>query len=199
MTFILFDFSFHFTFLKHSAIFQRYQEQPQLLDSHLESIVHPLINIVKSAIKKVIEIVEGQQLLSFNPSLILAFLGFIDGCCNILYFLCKVRGYKPIVNFFPNSVSDLHLVLDYIVKYELILGKLFSGTPPPPPLQSALSYTDHWETRYIILLWLWGLCLIPFNMSIIDSDAAKRIISVSMSRLHYPDITSDAASSVIAR
>jgi tubulin-specific chaperone D len=57
------------------TILEKYQEQPELLDSHLEAMVSPLMQIVR------------QQHTS-TP--------LLHRCFKIVYCLCKVRGYKTV-------------------------------------------------------------------------------------------------------
>lgn len=70
---------------------------------------------------------------------------------QVLYHLCKVRGYKTVVKVLPHEVSDFE---------------------PTLHLLQSQDRADHsaWETRYVLLLWLSMLCLVPFDLSTIDSS-----------------------------
>jgi tubulin-specific chaperone D len=70
--------------------------------------------------------------------------------CKVLQLFCRVRGYKYIIKFFPHEVSHVEVCM-------LAL--------------QAQDRTDHcnWETRYILLLWMCQLCLIPFDICSLDS------------------------------
>ena len=70
--------------------------------------------------------------------------------CKVLQLFCRVRGYKYIIKFFPHEVSHVEICM--------------------VALQSQ-DRTDHcnWETRYILLLWMCQLCLIPFDICSLDS------------------------------
>ena len=61
--------------------------------------------------------------------------------------VCKVRGYKTIVRFFPHEVSDLEQVTEMLHFQE--------ETP--------------WEVPYILVLWLSIIVLVPFDLTTIDS------------------------------
>lgn len=70
-----------------------------------------------------------------------------------IYLLTKVRGHKIMIRKFPHEVSDLEPVLD-------MLGK------------QSVHDQETWETRYMLLLWLSMICLIPFDMTRFDVPGA---------------------------
>uniref|UniRef100_A0A674HG89 Tubulin-specific chaperone D n=1 Tax=Taeniopygia guttata TaxID=59729 RepID=A0A674HG89_TAEGU len=108
----------------------RYQEQPHLLDHHLEGMMNSLLEIVWDS--------------GSPPSLVhLAF--------KFLYIITKVRGYKRFLPRFPHEVRDLQPVLDMLAKQN-----------PRDP--------ETWETRYMLLLWLSMICLIPFDLARFDGN-----------------------------
>ena len=67
-----------------------------------------------------------------------------------LYLVTKVRGPKIIVKKFPHEVADLEPIMDLLSK-------------------QGLSDQETWETRYMLLLWLSMICLIPFDMTRFDA------------------------------
>jgi hypothetical protein len=71
---------------------------------------------------------------------------------KILYRLSKTRGHKVIVKFFTHEASHLEPVIDFFVH-----------------VSSVSSYSRHWEMRFITLLWISLLCMIPFDLDRIDS------------------------------
>uniref|UniRef100_M4BSB0 Uncharacterized protein n=1 Tax=Hyaloperonospora arabidopsidis (strain Emoy2) TaxID=559515 RepID=M4BSB0_HYAAE len=73
---------------------------------------------------------------------------------QIVYHLCKVRGYKTVVKLLPHEVSDFEPTLE---------------------LLQSQDRSDHstWETRYVLLLWLSILCLVPFDLNTIDSSSSS--------------------------
>ncbi|XP_041812434.1 tubulin-specific chaperone D [Chelmon rostratus] len=75
------------------VIMNRYQEQPHLLDPHLEWMLNMILEFVR---------IEESP-----PSLVhLAF--------KFLYIICKVRGYKIFMQLFPHEVADVQPVLDLL-------------------------------------------------------------------------------------
>ncbi|XP_013361458.1 PREDICTED: tubulin-specific chaperone D isoform X2 [Chinchilla lanigera] len=75
------------------VIMDKYQEQPHLLDPHLEWMMNLLLDIV-------------QDRTSPGTLVHLAF--------QFLYIITKVRGYKIFLRLFPHEVADVQSVLDMI-------------------------------------------------------------------------------------
>lgn len=67
-----------------------------------------------------------------------------------LYQICKVRTYKVFVKFLPHELSDIDFVLNMVEK-------------------QGIEEAEHWETRYMLLLWMSILVLNPFHFSRLDS------------------------------
>lgn len=80
---------------------------------------------------------------------------------QLVYHLCKVRGYKTVVKLLPHEVSDFE---------------------PTLQLLQSQDRADHsaWETRYVLLLWLSMLCLVPFDLNTIDSAAESSNGAISI-------------------
>uniref|UniRef100_A0A3P8ZZD8 Tubulin-specific chaperone D n=1 Tax=Esox lucius TaxID=8010 RepID=A0A3P8ZZD8_ESOLU len=79
------------------VIMNRYQEQPHLLDPHLEWMLNLLLEVIRS-----------EQ----SPPL-LVHLGF-----KFLYIISKVRGYKVFMQLFPHEVADVQPVLDLLCRQD---------------------------------------------------------------------------------
>ncbi|XP_028267765.1 tubulin-specific chaperone D isoform X2 [Parambassis ranga] len=79
------------------VIMNRYQEQPHLLDPHLEWMLNMLLEFIRSE--------------KSLPSLV--HLGF-----KFLYIICKVRGYKVFMQLFPHEVADVQPVLNLISRQD---------------------------------------------------------------------------------
>lgn len=130
----------------------KYQEQGQLLEPYLESIISPLMLIVRS---KTIELgVESKQLLEI-----------IKPLCIIIYSLVTVCGYKAVIRFFPHQVSDLEPAVSLLEKCH--------GTNQATALRQ--ESTGEMETKCVILLWLSILVLVPFDISSVDTSIANGI------------------------
>ena len=72
----------------------------------------------------------------------------------VVYMLCKVRNYKYINKFFPHEVKDLEPVVFYLIEQRAI-------------------QTEVWETKYVLLLWMSIIILVPFDLVTIDSKHMK--------------------------
>jgi len=87
-----------------------------------------------------------------------------------------VRGHKVVVRYLPHEVEDLETVVE---------------------LLQDLDNSDSWETRYVLLLWLAIIVLIPFNMSRFDSGQkvpmTDRILAACQRHLTFRDKSRDAA------
>ncbi|GAA0175136.1 chaperone [Lithospermum erythrorhizon] len=134
---------------KIRSIMDKYQEQGQLLEPYLESIVSPLMSLVRS---KIIELgVASDEVLDI-----------IKPLCIIIYSLVTVCGYKAVIKFFPHQVSDLELAVS-------LLEKSY-GTKSATGLRQ--ESTGEMEAKCVVLLWLCILVLIPFDMSSVDTSIA---------------------------
>lgn len=110
----------------------RYQEQPHLLDPHLDVLLSNLLVYIRDA--------------SAPAALYHASFQYI-------YQLSKVRMFKVLVKYLPHEITDL----------DFVLGKLE---------QQSEDITDHWESRYVLLLWMSILVMNPFQMSRLDAFGA---------------------------
>ncbi|KAG8084191.1 hypothetical protein GUJ93_ZPchr0010g7418 [Zizania palustris] len=131
------------------SIMDKYQEEGQLLEPYLESIVSPLMLLVRS---KTTELYSGTDEL----------LDIIKPLCIIIYTLVTVCGYKSIIKFFPHQVSDLEFAV-------ALLEKCHTMSSVTALRQES---TGEMETKCVVLLWLYILVLIPFDISSVDTSIA---------------------------
>ncbi|KAG7383272.1 hypothetical protein PHYPSEUDO_003895 [Phytophthora pseudosyringae] len=135
-----------------TQILDRYLEQSHLLDPYLREMLAPLVTEIKRVMAQRLAQTEAEAEggVAFpcqvyrDPRLHKLF--------QIVYHLCKVRGYKTLVKLLPHEVSDFE---------------------PTLQLLQSQDRADHaaWETRYVLLLWLSMLCLVPFDLHTIDSSS----------------------------
>ncbi|XP_076373668.1 LOW QUALITY PROTEIN: tubulin-specific chaperone D-like [Tachypleus tridentatus] len=109
---------------------------------------------------------------------------------QFLYIVTKVRNYKVVVRHLPHEVADVEPVLSLLAEQDPF---------------------DHetWETRYILLLWLSIIVMIPFHMGRLDSNnkfnegqkkpIMERISDVIKLYLSVGDKVQDAAAFLAAR
>lgn len=90
-------------------------------------------------------------------------LEIIKPLCIIIYSLVTVCGYKSVIRFFPHQVSDLEIALSLLEKIQ----HSSSGT------SLRQESTGEMEAQCILLLWLYILVLIPFDLSSVDTSIAN--------------------------
>lgn len=135
---------------KIQSIMDKYQEQGQLLEPYLETIVSPLMSIICSRTAE-LGLASDEILEIIKP------------LCIIIYSLVTVCGYKAVVKFFPHKVSDLELAVALLEKCH--------DTPSGTSLRQ--ESTGEMETKCVILLWLSILVLIPFDLVSVDTSMAN--------------------------
>ncbi|OMO78559.1 Armadillo-like helical [Corchorus capsularis] len=132
------------------SILDKYQEQGQLLEPYLESIVSPLMSIIRS---KTMEVgVDSNEIIQI-----------IKPISIIIYSLVTVSGYKAVIKFFPHQVSDLELAVS-------LLEKCHTSSSATSLRQES---TGEMEAKCVMLLWLSILVLVPFDISSVDTSIAS--------------------------
>ncbi|KAJ4905299.1 Tubulin-folding cofactor D [Raphanus sativus] len=134
---------------KIQSIMDKYQEQGQLVEPYLESIVSPLMLIIRT---------KAAELDTRSDEI----LEIIKPICIIIYTLVTVCGYKSVIKFFPHQVSDLELAV-------LLLEKCHSTASVSSLRQES---TGEMEAKCVTLLWLSILVLVPFDISSVDTSIA---------------------------
>ncbi len=74
----------------------------------------------------------------------------INECFKYMHCLTKMRGFKKIVQYLPHEINDFEPVLALLARQDL---------------------TDvySWQTRYMLLIWLSIVCMIPFDLTRFNS------------------------------
>ncbi|KAJ2613196.1 hypothetical protein H4S08_002342 [Coemansia sp. RSA 1365] len=127
-------------------ILEAYQEKPTCLDPYLERIVSKLMAVVQEYVSAY-----HDNLGITDASISMTRL---NGIFELLYTVCKVRGYKIAIRFFPHTVADVEPVFTTLWRYSVDLG------------------ASNWTARYVLLIWLSLLAMIPFDIESIDSGLA---------------------------
>ncbi|KAF2272997.1 uncharacterized protein EI97DRAFT_192089 [Westerdykella ornata] len=130
-----------------------FQEDPQLLDTHLKTFLPPLVSAY-------LEIIQSESTTKPKKG----YLPTSHVICQILNLFCKVRGEKVIKGFLNNEPRYLEPILT-----ELERGRNFVREDGESLPQCMLP----WVERYIQLLWLSHLMLAPFplaSMSVLKSS-----------------------------
>ncbi|KAL4496061.1 hypothetical protein ABPG72_015483 [Tetrahymena utriculariae] len=130
-------------------IIQKYQEQPILLDTVMDHIILPLMEEINLYLQKFMK--ESLQYGEDSEFIQNKNQQSFHQLISVVYMLCKVRHYKHINKFFPHEVKDLEPVVYYLI------------------VQRARQ-TEIWETKYVLLLWMSIIILVPFDLVTIDSQ-----------------------------
>jgi tubulin-specific chaperone D len=158
-----------------------YQEQPHLVDPYLSQIFEKLIEQVKQSYKRlIIDEASGDSSLStqFHNDL-------INEAFAYMHCLTKMRGYKKIVQHMPHEVVDLEPVLNLLERQDK-------------------SDVHKWQTRYMLLLWLSILCMVPFDLSRFDDGDGKttimrRLLDACMPYMSIADKCQEASVYMLAK
>ena len=150
-----------------------FQEDPQLLDPHLDKFIPALADALLTYLRS-----PPSRLPETNTQLLTPLSRAI---CRLLYTFCKVRGEKVIVRFFSTETRHLELLLSVIEK----------GSQQEDGQSANLETADRWEweERYIVLLWLSQLLLAPFDLASISSEDTDDIVPPSIPGLSWPSNT----------
>lgn len=102
-----------------SAQLTKYQEQPQLLDGYLESIVQPLAALLRDHATAAggapppgaAHAQAAAQQQEADAAAARVDVPAVCGVCRLLHVLVTVRGHKTVVRFFPHEAADLERAL----------------------------------------------------------------------------------------
>lgn len=139
---------------------EQFQELPQLLDPILTDTVPKLTALLP---------LESVAATINNDN---------QWTANLVYLLCKIRGYKVITRFFSSDISYLTTVV------QLLESNAAKST---------------WQYRYCLLLWLSVLILAPFSLETFGNDLKNRLYKIAYSNISIPGKERDAASILLAR
>ena len=171
------------------AILDEYQDQSNLLDPFLERIVSPPVEALQRHVRALAlrNHASGSDCLSSDSVVRLS---------KLVYAYTKMRGYKTIVHYFPHEVADLPATLSLLEELQQASESTNADS----------STTGCWELRYVCLLWLSLICMIPFDLAKFDrpgqesnQDTASRIAAVGQHFIASPGKERDAAAVVLGR
>ncbi|KAH9980287.1 TBCD protein [Lactifluus volemus] len=152
-------------------IFAEYQEQSYLLDPFLEELVTPVVDKFKFYARG---LTTGrfrlEDLATFDPGQELT--APLTRVSYLLYNYLKFRGHKTIIRFFPHEITDLAMALDFA-----------------QALERAQNTSTLWSTRYVALLWISLICMIPFDFSQFDDDGKEGHTAIQIESLAKRSLT----------
>ncbi len=139
---------------KFAAILDGYLELPVILDPHLLSM---MVRLIPRARELLLITYSPQMPDDAYPFQVYRHPTF-NCICRAIYHLCRVRGYKHIRKLLPHEASYFEPVLFTLQCQDR-------------------SDSSTWENRYVLLLWLSMLVLVPFDIGTIDSSATSTLTS----------------------
>lgn len=138
-------------------ILKQYYEQPHLLDPHLDKILAKFLSLIKD---------------KDSP------FELKHAVFHYMYQIIRVRGYKVVVRHLPHEVRSpfCYIILCYYRSKYPHNDHFFAKVSD---LLTVLSYLeaqdpndkDTWRSRFVLLLWLSIVVIIPFHMSRLDGFA----------------------------
>ncbi|CAO1637002.1 unnamed protein product [Parajaminaea phylloscopi] len=171
--------------LQVREILDEYQEQPYLLDPHMARIIALPIKTLQDAVR-------GERTAAVASEV--AEDTDVQRSARFIYMLTKVRGFKVVTSYFPHEVGDLIPTLN----------ALRSCIEPACVGGSSYDRSMGWELRYVLLLWLSLVCMIPFDLDKFSGatsavSIADNIVSLAQHFLESPGKERDAAALVLGK
>ncbi|KAI9512401.1 TBCD protein [Russula earlei] len=167
-------------------VLAEYQEQAYLLDPFLEELLEPVVKKFKFY---ALGLTSGgfrlEDIATFDPMMELA--APLTRVSYLLYNYFKFRGSKTIIRFFPHEIADL----DVALKFAQILDR-------------AQTSATLWSTRYVTLLWISLICMIPFDLAQFDEvgregETADIIEAIAKRSLRNSGLVRESASILLSR
>ena len=122
-------------------ILYSYLEQPGLLDPILPDIIPLMTNSMLELINTYLKSKNEEQKEIFENILSLS---------QIIYNICKIRGFGPISKFFSSEVSIFENVINFLISLPVV-------------------HVSNWTVNYVLILWSSLLAMVPFDIDTIDS------------------------------
>ncbi|KAL1591381.1 hypothetical protein SLS60_011994 [Paraconiothyrium brasiliense] len=142
------------------ALIEPFQEDPQLLDTHLKTFIPPLVTAYLDSLHT------GPR-----PEPMKGFVPLAHAICRILNLFCKVRGEKVIKGFLNNEPRFLERVIN-----EFEAGANPTPGEDEPPAQGIVP----WAERYVLLLWLSHLMLAPFPLASMSAMQSSQEVATTL-------------------
>ncbi|KAF2631119.1 beta-tubulin cofactor d [Macroventuria anomochaeta] len=142
------------------ALIEPFQEDPQLLDTHLKSLLPPLV----AAYLDLLQTTSREKVKK-------GYVPFSHAICYIINLFCKVRGENVIKGFLNNEPRYLEPIIR-----EFEAGKNFQKAEDGSLQQSIVP----WAERYVLLLWLSHLLLAPFPLASISTLQSSEETSAAL-------------------
>ncbi|KAL3439255.1 tubulin folding cofactor D C terminal-domain-containing protein, partial [Aspergillus tetrazonus] len=188
-------------------LLEPFQEWPQLLDPHLQSLLPPLVD----ALLAYLLTHRGQYASAKANQQSKALYPLPRAVCRLLYTFCKVRGVKVISRFLNNEPKYFDPLLRAFIDWD---------AAQPGDASEDIPRRLVWEERYVLLIWLSHLLLAPFDLSSMSSNdmpvpyqdnelvrslspetpaVARSLLSVALTYVNVAGKEREAATMLLAR
>ncbi|RAL13986.1 tubulin-specific chaperone D [Aspergillus homomorphus CBS 101889] len=200
------------------ALLEPFQEWPQLLDPHLQTLLPPLVDAFLAYLLKYRDQYAASSSSTKKP--LQSAYPLPRAVCRLLYTFCKVRGVKVISRFLNNEPKYLDVLLRAFIEWDAV-----GATANASDLATAswdIPLRLVWEERYVMLIWLSHLLLAPFDLTYLSSDnlpvphdnlaqlgsvsvaeqtptLARSLLSVALAYVNVPGKEREAATVLLAR
>eukprot|EP00898_Chlorokybus_atmophyticus_P007558 jgi/Chlat1/7803/Chrsp66S07259 len=145
-------------FTRAGRIFAKYQEQPQLLDPHLERLVVPLMAVLRRQADGPLGAEELAAVCSVG---------------RVVQWVINVRGQKIVSRFFPHAPSDFEPAIRLLEHCRQVEAVRYAITNPAREVEERGEGSGAWETLCTLLAWLAVLALAPFDLVSLDTGLGK--------------------------
>ena len=122
-------------------ILSAYCEQPGLLDPVLPHIIPLMTNTSLILISDYFKQTPKRQKQTFE---------YILSLYQVIYNICKIRGFSPISKFFSSEVGIFENVINFLVSLPLVSNST-------------------WTINYVLVLWTSLLAMVPFDIDTVDT------------------------------
>ncbi|RAH69606.1 tubulin-specific chaperone D [Aspergillus aculeatinus CBS 121060] len=206
------------------ALLEPFQEWPQLLDPHLQSLLPPLVDAFLAYLLKYREEYAGAGAVANADATAAAprdsavhqhsAYPLPRAISRLLYTFCKVRGVKVISRFLNNEPKYLDPLLRAFIAWDADAADQTEARPWDVPRRMV------WEERYVMLMWLAHLLLAPFDLAFLSSEdlvvpfgnlqqvaagteqtprLARALLSLALEYVHVAGKEREAATVLLAR
>jgi hypothetical protein len=137
-------------------ILKDYTEQPAILDGISKFIIHEAMGLIKLTTRKFM-----RDTLALNPAgqedhqKFPMFPVLTESLLKIIYVLVNIRGVENVKKHFPHEAQDLEPLI-YCLTF----------------LSTKTEYS--WEMKYVLMLWLSLILMMPFTLSVLDSKVCDK-------------------------
>ena len=146
-------FPFEAVIVRISAMLEKYIENPSLLDNLVEIVLNSIIKQLRFFMQKYLDSYMKKKIFLQTPY-------EFNKLISILLILTKVRGAKNIRKYLGHKASDFEPLVFYLIS-------------------STYNNELHAQNKYILMIWLSVILLIPFEFKRLDSEIIRNYYQIN--------------------